>query len=158
MSFVHYENNNIKMMSKVMPEPNSGCWLWMGYVAPNGYGKTAARRGGGWTTTYAHREMYKMLVGEIPAGLDLDHKCKVRCCVNPQHLRPVTRAENMKTARSNRDVLLARTRCKNGHEYTAETTKLVTSPLTGLPTRKCMICNKQFFQRRRQSRRISGAI
>lgn len=150
MAFVQYESCHDKMMSNIMPEPNSGCWLWMGFVAPNGYGKTATRRGGGWTTTYAHREMYKMLVGEIPNGLDLDHKCRVRCCVNPDHLRPVTRSENVRLGIGNRTALLKRTHCKRGHEYNEKNTKYMTSPFNGLPTRKCMICDRMSHIRYRR--------
>jgi hypothetical protein len=62
------------------------CWVWLGRIEPNGYGK----RGKQW----AHRISYERKYGPIPAGLDLDHLCRVPCCVNPDHLEPVTRSEN----------------------------------------------------------------
>lgn len=70
----------------------SGCWLWTVSKASGGYGKFAAR-GVNWK---AHRYAYQHLVGPVPDGLDLDHLCRVRHCVNPMHLEPVTRSENLR--------------------------------------------------------------
>ena len=72
------------------------CWLWTGPQTWNGYGHASFRR----RSTTAHRAVYEYLVGSVPDGLDLDHLCRVRLCVNPNHLEPVTRAENMRRARS----------------------------------------------------------
>lgn len=71
------------------------CWLWTGGVG-RGYGifYRGADRGGSFTV--AHRYAYEALVGPIPAGLTLDHLCRVRGCVNPAHLEPVTQAENVR--------------------------------------------------------------
>ena len=68
-----------------------GCWIWTGATNGVGYGRvcTEDRR---WV--YAHRAMYELIVGPIPAGLDLDHLCRTRSCVRPDHLEPVTRGEN----------------------------------------------------------------
>lgn len=77
----------------------SGCWLWTGSTA-NGYGQ--ARVGG--KTVRAHRASYELLVGPIPEGLTLDHLCHVKNCVRPEHLEPVTAAEN--TRRAHRDGLV----------------------------------------------------
>ena len=65
--------------TKVEPEPNSGCWLWTGYTNRDGYG--CFRR-----DLLAHRFAYELYRGAIPAGLTLDHTCRVRSCVNPAHL------------------------------------------------------------------------
>jgi len=64
------------------------CWLWTGPLNPGGYGTNGGR--------LAHRVVYERLIGQIPAGLTLDHLCRVRNCVNPQHLEPVTIAENLR--------------------------------------------------------------
>jgi len=72
------------------------CWLWTGALYVNGYG---AFRGPDGRTIRAHRFAYERVVGPIPEGLDLDHLCRVRACVNPAHLEPVTRAENLRRAR-----------------------------------------------------------
>jgi hypothetical protein len=77
----------------------SGCWLWQGNIHPDkGYG--IMRRGG--LTRRAHRFFYETLVGPVPDGLELDHLCRVRHCVNPDHLEPVTHAENLRRGREAR--------------------------------------------------------
>lgn len=73
-------------------ENQTGCWIWTGPKYPNGYGKTSRDVHG---TRIAHRALYMELVGEIPEGHDLDHLCRVRECVNPSHLEPVNRSENI---------------------------------------------------------------
>lgn len=72
------------------------CWVWLGQIAPvTGYGLTytgfVPRRKVG-----AHRAVFEAHRGPIPTGLDLDHLCRVRACVNPEHLEPVTRGENLR--------------------------------------------------------------
>lgn len=67
------------------------CWVWQRFVNPDGYGiKRRGERAIG-----AHRVYYEAKHGPIPAGLELDHLCRVRCCVNPDHLEPVTKRENI---------------------------------------------------------------
>lgn len=75
-----------------IPEPNTGCWLWIGCLIRTGYGHF---RKDSKTLILAHRFSYETHVGPIPEGLDLDHLCRVRSCVNPEHLEPVTRKENV---------------------------------------------------------------
>lgn len=129
------------IQNKIMPEPNSGCWLWTGYIASNGYGKGPVRVAPGlWTQRWAHRLVYEAIRGPIPKGLHLDHKCRVTCCVNPDHLEPVTPRENQRRGKKNRDGMQRRTHCKRGHEYTPENIFYRQSPLTGLPMRKCKTC------------------
>jgi hypothetical protein len=73
--------------SAYVPEPNSGCWLWLRALNVDGYGSISVGR----TSTKngnerAHRFAWKTLKGQIPAGLNVLHRCDVRCCVNPDHL------------------------------------------------------------------------
>ena len=74
------------------PEPNTGCWLWTAALK-NGYGRITMMNPK--RKTAAHRVSYEAFVGPIPEGLTLDHLCRVRCCVNPAHLEPVTMRENI---------------------------------------------------------------
>lgn len=97
---------------KITFEPNSGCWLWLAAVNAKGYGIL----GNG----LAHAALFKLHRGPIPDGLQLDHKCRMKCCVNPWHLEPVTGIENVKRARIARE--RERARCANGHLWTPENT------------------------------------
>jgi hypothetical protein len=92
-------------------EDAAGCWIWQGRIDYKGYG----RRG----DDLAHRLSYQQHVGPIPAGLQLDHLCRVRACVNPTHLEPVTNAENQRRSPL---VNSAKTHCPKGHPYDEENT------------------------------------
>lgn len=93
-----------------MPEPNSGCWLWVGKQYRNGYGAMFFRG----TTVPAHRASWQLFCGAIPEEMEIDHRCKNRPCVNPEHLRLATKAENL----ANRHLL--KSHCRNGHPFTAD--------------------------------------
>jgi len=75
-----------------IPEPNSGCWLWAGQIDRKGYGIVWVSERA--TNMKAHRVIYERHVGPIAVGLQLDHTCRNRACVNPDHLEPVTNAVN----------------------------------------------------------------
>lgn len=76
---------------KFVGEDENGCWIWHGAKFPSGYGACGFRG----TTTVAHRAIWQILVCDLPRSLDLDHLCRVRECVNPDHLEPVTRSINL---------------------------------------------------------------
>lgn len=117
----------------------SGCWIWRGKKGRGGYGQYGSPEPG-WPAANpaTHRYGYEHLVGPIPPGLELDHLCHTRdlncrggetcqhrLCVNPEHLEPVTHADNMKRGRlvENRlRRLLATTHCPKGHALTPENT------------------------------------
>jgi hypothetical protein len=95
-----------------IPEPNTGCWLWLGRWTRDGYGQISLLN----KTQLTHRVSYFIFVGEIPQGLEIDHKCRNKCCVNPAHLEPVTHVENMRRYFPHSKVVL-RTTCIRGHIF-----------------------------------------
>lgn len=102
--------------AKMIPEPMSGCWLWTASDNGEGYGWLSrdGRYGG---RMLAHRLSYEHWRDPIPVGLDIDHLCRVRACVNPWHLRAVTRRENLlaKGSLSPSKALAEKTECLRGH-------------------------------------------
>lgn len=75
---------------KWWPEPNSGCHIWAGMLDRHGYGKLNVKG----RTLAAHRLAWELKNGPIPAGMQIDHRCRITCCVNPKHMEVVTFAEN----------------------------------------------------------------
>lgn len=118
-------------------DTSGDCWNWTAYKL-QGYGRFGiggSHKNGG-RILYAHRWAYEALVGPIPDGLTLDHLCRNRACVNPDHLEPVTPAENTR-----RGGMSLRTHCPQGHEYTPENT-LRGKTTRGSITRVCRECNR----------------
>lgn len=89
---------------------DTGCWLWTAYISGRGYAQVGVSRS---HPVPAHRYVYELLVGQIPKGLQVDHLCRVRHCVNPAHLEPVTPQVNCLRAVPYRKPT---THCPNGHE------------------------------------------
>ena len=111
----YFPNATINRVLKKI-EKTSGCWLWTGSIDGVGYG----RIWNGIKMTGAHRVVYELLVGPIPDGLQLDHLCRVRHCVNPSHLEPVTCRENLLRGVGVSAKAARQTHCIHGHELTEE--------------------------------------
>lgn len=117
------------------------CWLWTGPLDRDGYGGFFFRG----ATRRAHRAAWFSMFGEIGEGLVVNHTCRNRNCVNPQHLQCVTATENaLKDSSSPAYVNSQKTHCPKGHEYD----KIVT--WAGKTQRVCSVCDKE---RRAESKR-----
>jgi len=94
-------------------DKTNDCWLWTGSKYPNGYG----RFNSGYEVHLAHRWSYEHSLGEVPDGAVLDHLCRVRHCVRPDHLEPVTQQENLLRGEGVAAKNAAKSTCPNGHPY-----------------------------------------
>lgn len=151
-----------RFMRFVSPDPNSGCWLWVGSDdgrsdAGKGYGKFGVDLGGGrMRMRSAHRVSYEIFVGTIPEGLQIDHLCRVKCCVNPQHLEPVTAKENCIRAGAG-NIQMARTHCPKGHPYSGGNLYVKRSK-SGGDNRICRECAKENNRIRYRSNKLKKVI
>ena len=83
-----------RFWAKVRIDPQN-CWIWTGSANQKGYGQLYLKVNGKHRVIKAHRFAYESFFGPIPEGLELDHLCRVRQCVNPAHLDPITHVENL---------------------------------------------------------------
>jgi len=106
----------LQLESKIVRKPNNGCWEWTGCKIQNGYGRVHT------TPSYkvrkmvlAHRAVYELLRGAIPEGMTLDHLCRNRACVNPDHLEPVDLRTNVLRGVGPTAINARKTHCPKGH-------------------------------------------
>lgn len=121
--------------------PESGCWIWMGAINRGGYGFFKLSR----KMKCAHRVAYEEFVAPIPKGFEIDHLCRVRCCVNPAHLEPVSARENTLRGNTITRAHHLKTHCIHGHPLSGD--NLIFRPGGG---RACLEC-RRVAQRRREA-------
>lgn len=122
------------------------CWLWTGAKNIGGYGAVSLGRRDG--AAIVHRLVWKLLVGPIPEGMELDHLCRVRECCNPDHLQPVTRAVNVARG-AQRAGIHRRAACINGHPFTPDNTITTLRGTHTCRTCRCL-ANRRYRARKKQ--------
>lgn len=130
-------------------EKTETCWLWRGTSIRNGYGQLSWHA----PMRLAHRYAYELLVGPIPEGLTLDHLCRVRHCVNPAHLEPVTNRVNLLRGETFVAREAAQTHCPQGHPYDLFNT--YTQPSRRI--RYCRECRRASVRKWRAARKQAAS-
>src|SRR3990167_2214942 len=125
--------------SMYVPEPNSGCWIWLGARTLRNYPILQIEG----MSQRAHRAVYEFYHGKVAHNLVIDHLCRNTLCVNPKHLEPVTSWINVKRGRASPPVLNAiKTHCINGHLFDETNTHIVNDNRGG-EWRYCRSCGRE---------------
>lgn len=135
------EAGRAKFFDKVdKSSSTAGCWLWLGSFVNNGYGRF--KHGG--KTYMAHRVSFELAGGTIPAGLELDHLCRNRGCVNPAHLEVVTSRTNVLRGETVVRTNAEKTHCLKGHPLSGDNLFIRSDG-----RRRCRTCERASQQRLR---------
>lgn len=135
-----------RLLNGIEPIPFSGCWIWTGKITKAGYGHISVNG----AYEYTHRLAYTHYVGPIPLEMEIDHKCRVRSCCNPDHLEVVTHLENVRRGLVKTHggrFWRERSACSAGHAYPDNPRR------DSRGARICPICNNE---RRKAARRLRG--
>jgi len=132
-----------------LPDPDTGCMNWLAGKFSNGYGQF--RLGG--SKYRAHRISYTLAYGEIPADKVLDHICRNRACVAPDHLETVSQRENVLRGEGLAAQQAARTNCPKGHAYEGD--NLYVDPRG---RRHCRTCKRERARKYRRAKRIAKNV
>ncbi len=129
-----------------------GCWIWTRFTDRDGY----ARQGRKGEPCFVHRANYEAFNGTIPAGMTIDHLCRVRSCVNPDHMEAVTHKENVQRGESFSVENASKTRCVHGHSLSGDNLKIETH--RGQRRRVCWKCRQEVSRRTWQRTKARAAV
>ena len=124
---------------------STGCWIPTQKPLASGYVLFTFDQ----KKIYAHRWMYQQMIGSIPGGMQIDHLCRNRPCINPEHLEVVDNFENMMRGNNFAAKQARQTHCKNGHEFTPENTGLSRDG-----ERSCLTCRRKYAHDYHQNRKL----
>lgn len=127
-------NQEDRFWSKVEVHQPAGCWEWTAGLI-SGYGRFAF----GQSQFMSHRVAYHLLIGPIPADMQLDHLCRNTKCVNPDHLEVVTQTENLRRGYGPTGTHGRKTHCVHGHKFTPENVRI-----DGKGSRHCVTCDREW--------------
>lgn len=138
MSIPPYKRRRLPMNERIRRSVEidaNGCWIWRLSKSRGGYGRIGLHEPGRMQLKQAHRVSYEAFIGPIPDGLQIDHLCRVRACVNPEHLEPVTAAEN--TRRKPDHGIPRRSHCVRGHGLEGDNVRI-----NAAGSRHCRTCDQ----------------
>jgi hypothetical protein len=129
-----------RIEARIKRLPETGCWIWTGALSRQGYSYISVKG----RMFRVHRLTYEAATGsEIPAGLVIDHLCRVRSCVNPDHLEAVTPLTNWQRGKAPSVGHAMKTACPQGHPYDAKNTYTLRGK------RRCRRCHAALMRRRK---------
>lgn len=123
-----------RFWSRVVVDETSDCWVWVGSRGRDGYGRTRVRE----SSQLAHRVAFATWAEPLRKGLQLDHLCRVRSCINPKHLEQVTARENVRRGVAPPAVQAKRTVCVRGHPLNGPDARLYAGQAG--KHRQCIVC------------------
>lgn len=133
-----------------MVNKTEGCWNWLGSTCNDGYGRISTSKAGKYI--YAHRFSFELKNGQIPSGMTIDHICRNRKCVNPDHLRVVSNRENILSGISPSAFHAKQTHCIHGHPFSGD--NLIIRKSGG---RDCKECKRNRQKMNLNNSAISGS-
>jgi hypothetical protein len=133
-----------RLFSRTIRGPG-GCWLWTGGKS-DGYAMLRVQG----RMVRLHRTVYEQLVGPVPSGLEIDHLCRVRCCLNPEHMEPVAKRVNILRGEGACAVHARKVTCVRGHPLSGENLEI-----EGGKFRRCKQCRRDGQMRRWRERRVA---
>lgn len=140
-------SNKSRLLAKIFDDQETGCWVFFAARQPTGYGQMW----NGKRQEQAHRISYRIYVGEIPEGCEIDHICRNRSCVNPEHLRAVSHRENMRVSNTVMGRNAAKMFCKRGHPFEGRNLFI-----TKTGARQCRTCINMHARNAKARRRANG--